>query len=224
MPAAAGDRGRTRRDGHVLAQGELCRGVETGDISAVRNPDDTSDELSDGEVRDVARGERDGVAVRDDRERRGGGGGRRDDEVTLDLDVSDGRHRIEAHGRATEEVKRAAGARAPDRVRKRGKVDGELGDIGGEGRSTVGSPDPPLASTGAQSSTEGAGALEAAVIILESKIRGRRQGIAVIGDERATREARVSGIGVSLITQDPPGAVATTRDAQLAEQVRAIGQ
>ena len=225
MPATARDRGRGRdRGGDVLTQGELCRGIETGDIGAIGDPDDAADDLADGEVRDVARGERDGAAVRDDRERRGGGGGRRDDEVALDLDVGRRGRRIESDGRAAEEVGRAAGARAPDRVSERGEVDGEFGHVGREGRGTVRRPDAPLAGGEAESSVEGAGALEAAAIILESKIRGRRQGIAVIGDERAAREARVAGIGIGLVAQDPPGAVAATRDAQLAEQVRTIGQ
>ena len=225
MPAAPRDRGRSGgRGGDVLTQGELCRGVETCDVGAVRDPRNAADELADGEVRDVARGERDGGVVRDDRERRGGTRGRRDDEVTLDLDVGGGSDGIKSDGRAAEEVGRAAGARAPNRVSERGEVDGELGDIGGEGRSPVRSPDSPLASTEAQGSAEGAGALEAAVIILEGKIGGRRQGIAVIGDERTAREARGPGIGIGLITQDPPGAVAAARDTQLAEQIGGVGQ
>ena len=225
MPAAPRDRGRSGgRGGDALAQGELCRGIETRDVGAVGDPGNAADDLADGEVRDVARGERDGVVVRDSRKRRGGSRGRRDDEVTLDLDVGGGSDGIKSDGRTAEEVRRAAGARAPDRIGERREVEGELGDIGREGRSTVRRPDPPLAGAGAEGSAEGAGTLEASAVILEGEIGSRRQGIAVPGDERATREAGIAGIGIGLVAQDPPGAVATTRDAQLAEQVGAVGQ
>ena len=225
MPAAPRDRGRSRgRGGDALAQGELRRGIETRDVGAVGDPGNAADDLADGEVRDVARGERDGGVVRDDRERRGGTRGRRDDKVTLDLDVGGGSDGIKSDGRTAEEVGRAAGARAPDRIGERREVEGELGDIGREGRSTVRRPDAPLAGAGAEGSAEGAGTLEASAVILEGEIGSRRQGIAVPGDERATREAGIAGIGIGLVAQDPPGAVATTRDAQLAEQVGAVGQ
>ena len=123
MPAAPRDRGRSGgRGGDALAQGELCRGIETRDVGAIGNPGNAADDLADGEVRDVARGERDGVVVRDSRKRRGGSRGRRDDEVTLDLDVGGGSDGIKSDGRATEEVRRAAGARAPDRIGERREV------------------------------------------------------------------------------------------------------
>ena len=85
-------------------------------------------------------------------------------------------------------------------------------------------PDAPLAGAGAEGSAEGAGTLEASAVILEGEIGSRRQGIAVPGDERATREAGIAGIGIGLIAQDPPGAETTTRNAELTEQVRAVGQ
>ena len=193
MPAIAGNRRRASksRGRRHMAKGELCGVIKASDVRTSRNPSDAGDQLPHREHRDIATTQVDGGRTRGNRfERCRGTRGRRDDEVALDLDVGDGSHRIESDGRATEEVKRAAGARAPDRVSERGEVDGELGDIGGEGRGAVRSPDSPLASTEAQGSAEGAGALEAAVIILEGKIGGRRQGIAVIGDERTAREAR----------------------------------
>ena len=225
MPAAPRDRGAGRdRGGDVLAQGELRPVVEAGDIGAGGDSGDAADDLADGEVRDVARGERDGVAVRDDRERRGGGGGRLDDEVAFDLDVGRGRPRVEAHGRASEEVRRAAGARAPDRVGERGQVERELGDVGGEGRRGVRGGGAPLAGAGAEGSAEGAVGLERAPPILEGEVGRGRQGVAVVGDERAARDARGAGIGVGLVAEDPPCVVAAAIDAQLAEQVGAVGQ
>ena len=199
--------------------------IKACDVGAGRDSHDTTDHLAHREHRHVTAIEVNRARTRSNRlEGRGGARSRRDDEVALELDVSDGSRRIKSDGRAAEEVRRAANTRAPDRVGERGEVDGELGDIGGKGRGTVRRPDPPLAGADAEGSIESTGALEASVIILEGKIRGRRQGEAVLGDERPAREARVTGIGVSLVTQDPPGAVTTTRDAQLADKVRTIGQ
>ena len=202
MPATARDcrRAGESRGGSHLADRELRGVIKAGDVGTRRDSRDPTDYLAHREHRHVAAVEVNRARTRSNRLKgRGGARSRRDDEVPLELDVSRGGQGIEADGRATEEVRRAGSARAPDRVGERREVDDELGDIGGKGRGTVRRPDPPLAGAGAEGSAEGASALEAAVIILEGKIRGRRQGEAVLGDERPAREARVTGIGVSLV-------------------------